>query len=168
MWQREIVYDLIDFLEWESEKFDAYDNVHLILSSNAPFFLSDLPKDSLICLDEEAVGQEQNYSSFGQNIHTILKNLFLLEDGLMGKFAQQKIESAFAILQKNEVDSESLEEVEYIVNELEEPIIKHALMQLLERAKEQNMGFKERELAKYKRQAAELQEKIDKLQNDID
>lgn len=168
VWQREIVYDLIDFLEWESEKFDAYDNVHLILSSNAPFFLSDLPKDSLICLDEEAVGQEQNYSSFGQNIHTILKNSFLLEDGLMGKFAQQKIESAFAILQKNEVDSESLEEVEYIVNELEEPIIKHALMQLLERAKEQNMGFKERELAKYKRQAAELQEKINKLQNDID
>lgn len=167
-WQRDIVYDLIDFLEWESETFDAYDNIQIILSSNAPFFLSDLPKDSLICLDEESMGREQTYSSFGQNIHTILKNSFLLKDGLMGKFAQQKIEAAFAVLQDNETDQESLEEVEYIVDELEEPIIKHALAELLERTKDRNMGFKERELAKYQRQVEELQEKINRLQSDMD
>ncbi len=161
VWQREIIYDLIEFLEWESIEFNAYDNIHLILSSNSPFFLSDLPGDCLIYLDEASEKQMKDFTSFGQNIHTILKKSFLVK-GLMGKFACEKIEKTFALLQDSsrKITEQDLEEIEYITNELQEPILKNALTELLLKREEY---AKEQKKARYEEQIEKLKEKIKNL-----
>ena len=159
-WQRRIVYDLIAFLEWEEKYFHAYDNVHIILSSNSPFFLSDLPQSNLIRLDEEMVEQ-----TFGENIHSILKNAFLKENGLMGEFAQTKINEAFDILRNKEITQEEWKYVDEIKNLIEEPILKSAFMELYEKALERT-GNKAKRLAEYEKQMEELQKKMQELQGE--
>lgn len=163
-WQRKIVYDLIDFLEWEEEYFQAYDNVHIILSSNSPFFLSDLPKTNLVRLDEQI---DCNYreQTFGENIHSILKNAFLKENGLMGEFAQTKINEAFDILHNGEIRQEEWEYVDEIKNLIEEPILKSAFMEIYEKALERT-GNKAKRIAEYEKQMEELRKKMKELQGE--
>ncbi len=163
-WQRTIVYDLIAFLEWEEKKFSAYDNVHVILSSNSPFFLSDLPKTKLIRLDEDN-DWEYRKQTFGENIHTILKDSFLKEDGLMGKFAQRKIEKAFAFLREGEMNDEKWEYVNEVKSLVEEPIIKYALQELYDAVLEKT-NDNQRKLTEYEKQIEALQKKMEELQGE--
>lgn len=161
-WQRSIIYDLISFLEWEETNFKAYDNLQLLLSSNSPFFLSDLPKTKLIHL-EQGNAPEQRRQTFGENIHTILKNSFLKKDGLMGKFAQSKIEKAFMLLKQEEIGREEWNYIDEIMQLVEEPILKHALWELYQVKLEEQESTR-LQIEAYQKQIQELEDKVKALQ----
>ena len=77
--------DLITFLN------TIYDNkkVQILLTTNSPFLLSDLPLSNIIHLKRGKV-EKQESQTFGQNISTLLKNQFFLKSSI-GEFASQKI-----------------------------------------------------------------------------
>ncbi|QKF78036.1 AAA family ATPase [Arcobacter defluvii] len=104
MWQKKSINYICEFL-----KLLPNINFHLIFATHSPFILSDIPKENVIFLekykenDEEVknenqkVGNCKNVSkdielnTFGANIHTLLSNGFFMSEGLMGEFAQNKI-----------------------------------------------------------------------------
>jgi hypothetical protein len=104
-WQRKLIYMLIEYLEHKDIYKDK--NIQIILTSNAPYVLSDMPKDKVhyICnkqcgyfnfiSNSYAVNTEQ---TFGSNIHTLLTKLFFM-DSTIGEFAKNKITGIIAELE---------------------------------------------------------------------
>lgn len=137
-WQRCFVYELIRFLEWENKK-RVYENIQIVLSSNSPFFMSDLPSDNICALyrsDKEAPGDRVKIEellekgTFAQNIHRIMKSSFFMDEGLMGKFAKQKLDWAFDSLKRDSLNESDKEEIRFIMNQTGEPLLKRALIDL--------------------------------------
>ncbi|WP_392486859.1 AAA family ATPase [Haloimpatiens sp. FM7315] len=92
-WQRSLISYLIDFLK---NVFREY-NIQVIMTSNSSYIISDLPKENIIFLEKEnekcKVCDNKNFKqTFGANIHTLLTNLFFMENTI-GEFANQKIKA---------------------------------------------------------------------------
>ena len=74
---RRLISDLIHF-------FGSYTNkeFQIIIASHSPFIASDIRKENTICLlknDGHTTASTPKISTFGQNIHTILKTQFFLD-----------------------------------------------------------------------------------------
>lgn len=70
--------------------------VQILLATHSPFILSDIPRQNVLFLDKEGCPVEvEKMSTFGANIHTMLKNSFFLHDGTIGAFSQMVIDEAF-------------------------------------------------------------------------
>ena len=152
-WQQTVIYDLINFLQWEKDTYDSFENIHVIITSNSPFYLSDLPYSNLIFLNDNSKKRDK---LFGINIHTILKDIFMMKDCLMGKFAQAKLSEVFKILNKKEqLSDEDVNKIEYMIEILGDNILKTALVELYT----QKNSRKQKEF---------LEEKIRKLQEELE
>lgn len=106
-WQRRFV-DLLCAILPEMFR-DPYDpdgntkggckDIQVILATHSPLMLGDFPKASTVYLDAGSSGEAGESpapgSSFGQNLYTILRNGFFMEDSL-GEFAKRKINDAAA------------------------------------------------------------------------
>ncbi len=94
-WQKETINRMISFFSQGTKE------KHLFLTSHSPFFLSDIPKENVIFLEEgKQVYPFENGQTFGTNIHTLLSHGFFMKDGLMGEFAKGKIQSIIKYHQK--------------------------------------------------------------------
>ncbi len=74
-----------------TEKFGVK-SINIIFSTHSPFILSDIPSSNILRLND---GEQINLNeeTFGANIHNLLANDFFLENGFMGEFAKEKVES---------------------------------------------------------------------------
>jgi len=125
-WQKNYISYLVEFLK---ENFTQ--NIHLILTTHSPFILSDIPNENLILLDKADKDAKEKYpnldidnleygmcinvskdieiKTFGANIHTLLTHGFFLENGLMGEFAKDRINSIIQKLNDKEFNSDTEE-----------------------------------------------------------
>jgi len=93
-WQKNYFSYLVDYVNFLFPK----NKVQIILTTHSPFIVSDLPRQNLIFLRQNATGgcsvvnNEIQSETFGGNIHELFTNTFFLSDGLMGEFARVKIE----------------------------------------------------------------------------
>jgi predicted ATP-binding protein involved in virulence len=105
-WQSKLIKLFIQYFEHVFKKY----NVQIIMTSNTPFLLSDLPRENILLLNkefDEDLGQyitKVDYNriskTFGQNIHTLLKDTFFLETTI-GEFAKEKINYIMEMLNPN-------------------------------------------------------------------
>ncbi|MGE8340326.1 MAG: AAA family ATPase [Flavobacterium sp.] len=99
-WQKMYLKILFDFLE----NFFPNNNIQLIISTHSPFLVSDLPKENIIFLKKDKnkmteISDIKNHKlTFGANINDILANDFFLQNGFMGEFANEIIESIIGVL----------------------------------------------------------------------
>ena len=105
-WQKKFIDIIIKFINVIREKgLVPKSNIyHLIFVTHSSFILSDIPKENIIFLDKEKIGNCKVLShdevllkkqTFGANIHTLLSDSFFMEDGLMGEFAKGKINDVY-------------------------------------------------------------------------
>ena len=94
-WQRRLIHILTAFLPAIYPP-DCVKDLQLILTTHSPLLLGDVPRENIRFLfrpedggSEEDGGQTE---TFGQNIHTILKDSFFLDHGTVGQFAANKID----------------------------------------------------------------------------
>lgn len=133
-WQGKLIYDLLEFLKMINIDGYYFSNLTIVLSSNSPFLMSDLPHDNIHLLDSEGT----NKKTFGQNIYTLLIDKFFMPDGTIGKFAYSKLKEAFKEIEGyTEGKKTSLELAEYINNIVGEKAYKYFLEEQLEEAKEE-------------------------------
>ena len=96
---KELISLLIQFLsQYKDKKFQV------IISSHSPFIASDILKENIICLKKTNNIIETNsciVNTFGQNIHTILKNEFFLET-TYGDYSRKIIEFLVECIVENE------------------------------------------------------------------
>ncbi|MDQ1772509.1 AAA family ATPase [Labilibaculum sp. A4] len=112
----------------------------VILTSHSPFLVSDLPKENIIFLDKEketglcrVCKPEDMTHTFGANIHSLYRNSFFLENGLMGEFAKGKIDKVIRNLSNdiiNDKDKMSSEDIQFVIQQIGEPLIKNKLLEM--------------------------------------
>lgn len=164
-WKRQIIKKLL------TECWHLNINLQLVISTHSPIMLSDVPKQAAILLkkvDKEEDSnttkeKQQKYpksSPFGQQIYTLFKDAFFMKQGIVGAFADTKINKIYEKLSKIEqqiserTDSwnekklncfeKELDECRYIIRLIEEPLLHGYLSQSYKLSKQ-----KMRELQKY-------------------
>ena len=134
-WQKRYFSELLDYIKFIFPR----NRVQLIITTHSPFIASDLPKQNLIFLKQDAEGRCQvanndiQIETFGSNIHELFTNSFFLADGLMGEFSRSKI--AELILEINSIETISREEYEnnykYRIEIIGESFIQSKLFELV-------------------------------------
>jgi predicted ATPase len=130
-WQKEFLYNLCNSLP----ELLNVNKLQLVLASNSPFLISDLPKSNIIFV--EKVGRktkvvDRKISSFSANIHDLLAFDFFL-DVPVGKFAKEKIEAIIAWLgsdQKLDNLGGYPENILKVIHIIDDPIIRNKLLQM--------------------------------------
>lgn len=73
-------------------------SLNILFSTHSPFILSDIPSQNVLHLKNgEPQGQPEK-GTFGANVHDLLHDSFFLEEGFMGKFAEEKINETITFL----------------------------------------------------------------------
>lgn len=131
---RRLVSDLVKFLkQYEGKTFQ------IIFSSHSPFVVSDLQNSDVICFSRNDEGElkaaQLEGLSFGQNIHTILKNGFFL-DYTIGEFARNKIKYVSDKLDKQielerNLSTQEYNDIKGIIDLIGERIVQNILNQKL-------------------------------------
>lgn len=90
-WQRKFMYLLLEMIDF----FALETKYQIIISTNSPFFLSDLFDDDIYFMStKRSVLKEKR--TFGQNIHTLLSQEFFM-DHTIGETSFQSIDSLFRL-----------------------------------------------------------------------
>lgn len=134
--QIKFINNLVSFIN----KLFCDKKIHIILTSNSPFTVSDLPSKNVIYILKNGTKNEIKESeglTFGANIHMLLSDTFYMRDGTIGSFAHEKIQEIKRLLLdeekfKNEIDNKNvqLQDVYNTIKSIGEPLIKEKLMQL--------------------------------------
>ncbi|WP_459195672.1 AAA family ATPase [Wukongibacter baidiensis] len=134
-WQKKLIKYLVDYLP---EIYSIKRNIQVILTSNSPFIISDLPKNNIIFLENNSDkcivydGLEDKKQTFAANIHTLLMDSFFM-DNTIGEFAKNKISEVVEILNSDiSKIREKKKEIRNTINMIGEPIIKNKLLSMLE------------------------------------
>ncbi len=161
-WQRTFIYDLIYFLEFQKENNRAFNSIQIIISSNSPFIISDLPNRNLIFLDEK---KGDAISGLGQNIHSLLSEAFFMKSTI-GEFAKTKISKIISDLNVDGVQylKDNKYNVENRIKIIGEPIIRNKLLDMLYK-KLYTLENKASEINYIEEKINELQSMRNELQN---
>jgi len=121
-----------EFIKIINELFDGY-FVQLIITSNTPHMLSDMPNSCVVPI-KDGVVTEVLGATFGANIHILLKNQFFMETTI-GEFAKQKINNIYMKLKNpDSVTDEEKCEIKKIISIIGEPLVKKRLTEMYYKA----------------------------------
>lgn len=165
-WQRKWISTALPIIE----KIFEDNHLQIIITTHSPIFLSDIFEENIIFLPEESC--TRNYRTFGQNIYSLFKNAFFLnEDEFIGEYAYQKIQDTIEYLRfkiDGKLESLDSDNLYYNINEedakkiskkiidsIGEKIISNQLYELFTRA------FPSVNLE------ADIKKKIRKLENEL-
>lgn len=148
-WQRraiELLEIVIDNCTWLKRR-----KAQIILSSHTPLLIGDIPKGNIKRIENFEI-KDLTENPFGDNLLNIFKSQFNLES-LFGEFTREKIKKYAKKLKENgQLLPEEKEEVKFLINNIEEPLIRSSLKELYEKtfSKEERIKFLEEEIKKLK------------------
>ena len=137
-WQREFINVLTTYIPILYPTAVAKD-IQIVLSTHSPLLLGDIPSENVAYLKSDGQSEKSfEISTFGQNIHTILKDSFFLSNGV-GEFAKGKINNAAQKLRdkisgKEDVSPQELAECKAIIDLVSPGVIKSKLLELYDEA----------------------------------
>lgn len=134
-------------------------SLNICFVTHSPFVLSDIPARNILALKKDTRDTEKiSLSTFGANIHEMLKNSFFLKNGSIGDYASwvitQIIESLQNVADKKEIINTDVELHNKIML-IDEPIIRNVLLR--EYHKFYPLNSKEQKIAELKKKLAELE-----------
>ncbi|MBT2666142.1 hypothetical protein J7J00_11560 [Bacillus sp. ISL-4] len=139
-WQRHLLKNLFEYLPYV---FSNCISIQIILASNVPFLIADVPTQNIVYLERDRNESLQENSqvnikvsnkpglitqTFAANIHTLLINNFFMKSTI-GAFSEKKIEEVIRILKNDELDKYSYtkKDVWRIIQNIGEPVIQNKL-----------------------------------------
>ena len=91
-WQRQYINVLLQFLQFLSKNEKL--SFQIVLASHSPILLSDIPR---ACSNYLCGKNENNYTdikeTFASNIFELYRNSFFMKNGMIGAFAEEKVQS---------------------------------------------------------------------------
>ncbi|PGN42313.1 hypothetical protein CN968_14820 [Bacillus thuringiensis] len=166
-WQSQIMNSLIDYFSiiFKNKAGLKQRNIQIILTSNSPFVVSDLPSMNIIFLKKEGNktvvvdGLEDYHQTFAANIHSLLSHSFFMEDGVTGTFAKRKINEIIDLLVNKDINTilRNEQKIEKTINLIGEPLIRNKLSQMLSDKLSIRMMSVEREIKDLKARLEELE-----------
>ncbi|PGL12169.1 hypothetical protein CN912_10625 [Bacillus cereus] len=130
-WQRRILSNLIEYLPYV---FSNCDTVQIVLATNVPFLIADIPTKNIIYIEKNketakiSSKPELINQTFAANIHSLLINNFFMESTI-GEFSARKINEIIQILKPESTNeySYSHQDIGNIIQTIGEPIIRNKL-----------------------------------------
>jgi predicted ATPase len=130
---RNFINELILFLGDLCERKKRF---QVIISTHSPFILSDIPSNNITYLEKDSTGYckpvNRVLSTFGSNIHTLLKDGFFMSSTI-GEFATIKIREVISLIDYSNVEDVSENQKKqwiYIINSIGEPLIRNRIMNM--------------------------------------
>ena len=132
-WQRQFLYDLIEFLKSHSEN-----KFYILYATHSPMILSDITNDRVVFLRKREDNlnfsedkQDFTRSTFGANIYDIYADSFFVKK-FMGEFAQNKINEIIDLIQSHKKDKQTIFKNQVpnllkIVKNIGEPLLRNKL-----------------------------------------
>lgn len=148
-WQRRVIELLKIIAEncpWLGER-----KLQIILTSHTPLLIGDIPKGNIKRIENFEI-KDLTENPFGDNLLKIFKFQFNLES-LFGEFTREKIKKYAKKLKENgQLLPEEKEEVQFLINNIEEPLIRSSLKELYEKtlSKKERIKLLEDEIKKLK------------------
>lgn len=109
----------------------------IILTSHSPFILSDLTRENIIYLarnrtksNVEVIDNASKERTLAANIHTLFRDAYFMKDGLIGNYAQDKMNDVLAPLVNKSMNKEDFLPVLKFINNIGEPILRNRLTDL--------------------------------------
>ena len=111
-------------------------DIQLILSTNSPFILSDIPRTNILCLnglnEEDGLKVDEGDvlgKTFGTNITTLLIKQFFMNDGIVGTFAKQKINTLISKLKSDDYEDNDNQD-DKLINIIGDELVNRKLKQM--------------------------------------
>ena len=130
-WKRMFIYLILRYCKHTFNK-NEYKSIHIILSTNEPYVLSDIPKSNTVLINKNKEGKvkvinSNDYITLGANIIDLLNTSFFLEKGNKGEYITCFIKRISKHIKENSI--EKLKKDLKIVSLIDEPIINKSLTQ---------------------------------------
>ena len=125
-WQRDFISIVMGILKGTKRY------INVIFTTHSPMVLSDVPKESIIMLnnsDNNLLVEEPFINTFGSNIHSLLKKPFFLKSTI-GTFSENKIKDVVKVYKNKKYDKKNSEQVYKIINLLEDGVQKTILQSM--------------------------------------
>ncbi|WP_145335718.1 AAA family ATPase [Paenibacillus xylanexedens] len=163
-WQKRFLLSVVNFLP------TIYKGrtIQVIITSNSPIIVSDLPASNLIFIDKTEKGSKvidgllDNKQTFAANIHTLMSDAFFMSTGLIGDFARYKVNLLINQIMNRSSDDlwEDKDILEKSINIIGEPVLRNKIRHMLQE-KLTNQYKNDEENKK-------LYDLVRKLQNDLE
>lgn len=135
-WEKQFNYLIIQFIN----KYFPDIEIQVIFTTHSPFSISDLPKKNLIFIKKGAKGLtvqnslNEHKQTFAANINVLLTDSFFMNNGLIGEFANKKINTIIDLLLEGSLEEiiENQESIERTINCIGEPIVKNKLLTIMQ------------------------------------
>ncbi|MGN0235359.1 MAG: AAA family ATPase, partial [Paludibacteraceae bacterium] len=118
----------------------------VVMASHSPILLSDIPR---ACSNYLGANKEKIEETFASNIFELYRNSFFMKDGLMGAFAEKKVNSLLERIQNDQNVNES--EIEMIGDERIRLYLQHEVEKRIDQRP------REEQIAYYQKKLQELQ-----------
>ncbi|USK92869.1 AAA family ATPase [Rossellomorea marisflavi] len=139
-WQRNLLKNLLEYLTYV---FSECGSIQILLASNIPFLIADVPTQNIVYLEKDGTENPREKSqenikisnkpglitqTFAANIHTLLINNFFMKSTI-GAFSEKKIDEVIRILKNGEIDKYSYTKIDVwrIIQNIGEPVIHNKL-----------------------------------------
>ena len=133
-WNKLYLKWILDFLNAQPEPL----KFQLIFSTHSPYLLSDLAPENIVLLkrgpsNSTEIVPQDNFESFGANIHELLADSFFLEGAHIGQLAKKTIYKILDQLSGEVVNNPFTEsEILRIIDKIGEPWVKSRLLEKFE------------------------------------
>lgn len=144
-WKKNFINILLTFIKDFFTKIGS--QVQIVFTTHDPLTLSDLPNYNIIYLDKDIYGKsrimkyddiKRPKKSFAANITELLADSFFVTEGLIGKFASDKIDETINWL--NSKDKSNAEYHKKLIQNIDEPIIQRKLAEMYSEKMKENLS----------------------------
>ncbi len=137
----ELARRFVDYLISMTNLIFKNDNIQIqyIITTHSPFVISDIPNLNCIFLNKSIEGkmiiEKLENATFASNLISLLSNSFFMKNSI-GQFASRRINDIIEIgLKNNTISSNEFELINYVINQVGDPIIQATLKDILYRGK---------------------------------
>ncbi|WP_177734017.1 AAA family ATPase [Flavobacterium inviolabile] len=140
-WQRKYINTLYQFFEHHSRSYNK--KFQIIITSHSPFIISDIPKQNLIFLKKDSLGNckvsqsEGHLPTLGGNIFELFSDGFFLKE-FISEYAFEKINQAIKFLNGEQSEFKELAEVENFNKLVGEALIRDEIQKMIDFSKMKN------------------------------
>ncbi|MES9796420.1 hypothetical protein [Bacillus toyonensis] len=153
-WQKSFICNIKSLLNHAFNGHEIVKTIHLLITSNSPFIMSDIPLEHTIVLGE-GYKMKQTYA---QNIHDILKSSFFMYNGTLGELAQRHVKKLINQIQEENVTEADRQYIKKSINMIGEPLIRYKLESMYNKKFSDNIKTEER--------IKQLEEELERLKKE--
>lgn len=139
-WQKSFICNIKSLLNHAFNGHEIVKTIHLLITSNSPFIMSDIPLEHTIVLGE-GYKMKQTYA---QNIHDILKSSFFMYNGTLGELAQRHVKKLINQIQGENVTEADRQYIKKSINMIGEPLIRYKLDSMYKKKFSENEKIEEK------------------------